>query len=67
MHREGIVEMLSELQAASNNGHKEIVQLLLERGIDVNAPQGGHYGNALQVAFNNGHTEEIVQLLLQKG
>ena len=53
------------LQAASNNGHKEIVQLLLERGADVYA-WGVNYGNALQAASNEGH-EEIVQLLLETG
>ena len=41
------------------------MKLLLEKGADVNA-QGGHYGNALEVASRGGHTE-IVQLLLTNG
>ena len=42
-----------------------IIQLLVEKGVDVNA-QGGDYGNALQAASNRGH-EGIVQLLVKKG
>ena len=55
------------LCAASHGGHKEIVQLLLERGANVNA-QGGDYVNALslQAASSNGH-KEVVQLLLEGG
>ncbi|KAH7012720.1 uncharacterized protein B0I36DRAFT_436694 [Microdochium trichocladiopsis] len=49
----------SALQAASHEGHREDVQLLLDNGADVNA-QGGYYGKAL------GH-REIVQLLLDNG
>ena len=42
-----------------------MVQLLLDKGADINA-QGGEYGNALQAAsFNN--NEKVVQLLLDKG
>ena len=52
------------LQAASKWGHKQIVQLLLNQGAEVNA-QDGYYGNALQVASRCGH-EHIVQLLLDK-
>ena len=44
------------LQAASDSGHKEIVQLLLDTGADKIA-QGGEYDNALQGASDN---EDIV-------
>ena len=44
----------SALQAASAKGNKEIIELLLERGVDVNLP-GGRFGNALQAAsFSRG-------------
>jgi ankyrin repeat protein len=44
---------------------KEVVQLLLNQGAEVNA-QGGEYGNALQAASRSGH-KEMVQLLLNQG
>ncbi|KAL2046066.1 hypothetical protein N7G274_001513 [Stereocaulon virgatum] len=53
------------LQAASSGGHNFIVQMLLEKGADVNA-QGGLYGNALQAASYKGH-DQLVQMLLEKG
>ncbi len=55
----------SALQAASANGHVEVVRLLLDHGADVNA-QGGLYDNALQVASARGH-HEVVRLLLDHG
>nr|CEG03602.1 unnamed protein product [Fusarium acuminatum CS5907] len=54
------------LQAASSRGYIEIVQLLLDKGADVNA-QGGRYGNALQAAAISNGNSEVVQLLLDKG
>lgn len=52
------------LQAASYGGYEEIVQMLLDRGADVNA-QGGKFGSALQAPTCGGH-EKIAQMLLEK-
>jgi ankyrin repeat protein len=43
-----------------------MVKLLLEKNADVNAQDGGYYGNALQAASAGGH-EQVVKLLLEKG
>ena len=53
------------LDAASLGGHEKIVQLLLDKGAEVNA-QGGFYGNALQAASVKGD-EQVVKILLDKG
>ncbi|KAJ7249840.1 ankyrin repeat-containing domain protein [Mycena rebaudengoi] len=53
------------LYVSSSFSHVEMVELLLKKGVDVNA-QGGEYGNALQAASYNGQ-EAIVQLLIEKG
>ncbi|KAH7187521.1 hypothetical protein BKA60DRAFT_602335 [Fusarium oxysporum] len=50
---------------AQGGNHLEIVQLLLDKGADINV-QGGVYGNALQAASCEGD-REVVQLLLDKG
>jgi ankyrin repeat protein len=52
------------LQAASAQGHRNIVRLLLQSGADVNA-QGAN-GSALYAAVKNG-SEEIVKFLIKHG
>ncbi|KAJ7483618.1 ankyrin repeat-containing domain protein [Mycena latifolia] len=47
-------------------GQELVVQLLIEKGANVNA-QGGYYGNALQAASVNGCKHNVVQLLIEKG
>ena len=53
------------LQAATCHGTIEVIQLLLEKGAEVNA-QGGKYGNALQAAAFHGKVK-VVELLLDNG
>lgn len=44
------------LHATSLEGHKKIMQMLLDKGAHVNA-QGEFYGNALQAALSEGHNQ----------
>ena len=53
------------LLIAAEEGHDQLIQLLLDQGANVNA-QGGEYGNALQAASYRGH-DQMVQMLLDKG
>lgn len=53
------------LQIAAANGNESLMQLLLDRGADINI-QGGYFGSALQAAVINGN-ESHVQLLLDRG
>ncbi|XP_014553834.1 hypothetical protein COCVIDRAFT_28984 [Bipolaris victoriae FI3] len=50
---------------AAEQGHYEMIEMLVDKGADVNA-QSGYYGNALQAASAVGH-KEIAMLLLDKG
>jgi ankyrin repeat protein len=68
--REGQPELQAQpetglLYIVALRGYRGIVQLLLNKGADVNL-QGGNYDTALQAASAKGHYE-IVQLLLNKG
>jgi ankyrin repeat protein len=53
------------LEIAAEEGHKDIVALLLEHGAKPGG-DAGVYGGALEAAVFKGH-EEIVQLLLEAG
>jgi ankyrin repeat protein len=53
------------LSVASQNGHKDIVAFLLEKGIDINQTDKEYGKTALILASFYGH-EEIVKLLLAK-
>ena len=62
---EDLASFLPPLQHAARAGLAKTVQLLLDRGLDVNAQQG-RYANALQAASAKGHTQ-VVRLLLEAG
>jgi ankyrin repeat protein len=47
-------------------GDEAVVQLLVDRGADVNTQGGIEYGNALQTAALKGH-KAVVQLLVDRG
>ena len=56
----------SALHQAAENGHKEIVEMLLAKGADINATD--KYGStALQYAAGNMQMEIFEMLLLAKG
>jgi len=57
---------VTALVMASQNGHTEVVKLLLENGADVNMKIKLFGETALWLASQNGHAE-IVKLLLDKG
>lgn len=60
-------ECSTALQAAAGRGHKEIVEILIKAGVDVNARGGDTYnGNALHAAAKGGY-KDIVKLLIKKG
>jgi ankyrin repeat protein len=56
----------SAFAAAAAGGRGNIVELLLEKGVDVNAATFSDGGTALQAAAEGGHLE-VVERLLEKG
>jgi ankyrin repeat protein len=54
------------LLTASIEGHKEIVQLLIEKGIDINQTETFFKRNSLHFASQYGY-KEIAQFLIEKG
>ena len=53
------------MQAAIDEGHQQIVKMLLDAEAEVNT-QGGFYRNALQAASSGGN-QQIVKMLLDAG
>jgi ankyrin repeat protein len=53
------------LHLAADEGHKEVVELLLEHGADVNAKVG--YNKTAAEFAMWGHHSEVVELLVSKG
>jgi ankyrin repeat protein len=53
------------LNSASNNGHVDVVKLLLEKGADWTVPNNDGW-MPLNCASNNGHVD-VVKLLFEKG
>jgi hypothetical protein len=53
------------LQAAAANGFSSVVQYLIKRGANINAP-GGIFGSALNAAAARGH-EDTARYLLENG
>jgi len=57
---------LSVLDLAAGEGHKEIAELLIAEGADVNTKPGDEETTPLHLAAMNGHTE-VAELLIAKG
>ena len=54
------------LHLASQNGHKQVVDILLQRGSDVNARNAPGKETPLHLAAQNGH-QYVVESLIQHG
>jgi len=54
------------LHSAAVAGHEEIVELLIAKGLDVNAKESGSEFTPLHKATLEGHTY-VVELLIAKG
>ncbi len=58
-------DVWSALMMASQNGHAEVVKILLENGAQVNLKNKSDR-SAFIMASQNGHAE-VIQILLQNG
>src|SRR2546427_5092937 len=57
---------VTALAFAANNGHLDVVRLLVERGADMNVQDTFYKGLAIDLALGNGYLE-VVTFLLEKG
>ena len=55
------------LYKAANNGHKEMVEALIERGAEVDKIKASSGTNALMEASRQGHKDVVESLLKEKG
>jgi len=62
----GLLNDSNALDAASSNGHLNVVTLLLNRGADIDQPTGTMGWTALSSAAWKGHTD-IIKLLIDRG
>ncbi len=56
---------LSALMIASENGHSNVIKVLIEKGAQVNM-QNNDGLSALMIASENGHSN-VVKVLIEKG
>lgn len=67
IHRTKIISSKSTaLHYAADSGHPDILELLLEKGADVNTPASMYRDSALHFAVHRGH-EKCVEILLEYG
>src|SRR2546425_1127673 len=57
---------VTALAFAANNGHLDVVRLLVERGADMHVQDTFYKGLAIDLALGNGYLD-VVQYLLEKG
>ncbi|MCK4319724.1 ankyrin repeat domain-containing protein [Candidatus Micrarchaeota archaeon] len=58
-------QSLNSLQLSARQGHVNVVEFLLEKGMNINK-EGCGYGTPLQLAARWGHTE-VIKFLIKKG
>jgi ankyrin repeat protein len=62
-----IIDGWTALMGAAANGHTKIVQLILEKGADVNAKDKDGWTALMGGAAENGHIPKLSNSFLKKG